>query len=720
MESTVRSLVLLLLVVLLAERPAVGEEGDADLHIQASVSEAHSHHHLTRLTIGPDGSTRIVKPGRLPDGVDLVLTFRLSPKEMDQARVAVAASRFFDSWCPEEPRLGGATWQVAVRLGDEALERTVTGVQPEFVPLEHYLYRFLRQARTTAVLRRGVVVPRHRLRRVAHPAALVPEIVACAAGQEDPRRCADVARLLLEMPAAKDWLRGAEDLLTRLDGDRRGAVLAAWARELRPTERAEHRAVFTPLAVAEVTASWMRWASMTEAERLGPGLLLAVLLDSGVPQAFEIAEDMARTFGTPEKGFVPWGLIETGEAAVPIVVRLLDAREPGARASGAEMAYRLTRVVRKKRGIGEPLSDATLAALEHRFGEEVVPALERRVADVESTYAVRTACFRALDRWDGRVETARLEAQEAAAARRAREKAERSERTAQPRPAGTLTISGCLLGPADLPLPGFRVHAWIAGGRFTSSAPAGEDGSFVIDGLAAGRHDLRYTRPGRGGRFPRRGAPPIAEGVVAGAEDVVLRLPGSLIRGRLLDAAGAPVAGRRLVAEMRDRPNEQWATVGADFDTTDAQGRFWFLSLIPGVYDVQVPGHLSLGGASGIETGPDEKTIRLLEGASISGRVLDETGEALADVHVSLSKGAPRGAVLQGAQTRKDGCFRLIHLEPGGRRSESTEEPHEKSQEVSHRRRSRCGRPGAGRFRTGSGQGRGRHDHPRLGNLPHG
>jgi len=653
---------------------ARGEDEPEALGIEASVVVPLSQFPLTRITIAPDGATRIVQAGSTADEDAVTLTFRLTSEEMARAREAVVAARFFEPWGPRSIATDQPTWHVTVRLGDRALEREKIYAEPEFEPLGRHLMPFARQARMTAELRRGdFALARSILcyrfdAGVAHPVALVEEVVACATRIEDAKRCAAAARLLACFPDVKDWVRGAEDLLSRLEGDRRGAVLWTWATDLRMAERADHRAAFTPLALAEVAAEWRRWPAMSVQERAGVGALLAMLLRDGRPQAFEIAESMAGTFGTPDEPFVPEGLLATGEEAVPVVLRLLGAPEPGARASGAKMAYVQISVVRRRMGLGEDLPEDVLTALERRFGAEVVPALERRVQDPAESYAVRKTCLAALDRWDGRVEAAKAEAREAeaaAAAERKRQAAER-ERTASPPPppTGTLVIAGRLLGPSDVPLPGFEVYALTGDGRPAGHALVAEDGSFHLDGLAAGTYDVVCVGPGEGLGGLRRAGPPIATGVLAGAADLLLHLPGSLIRGRVIDAAGEPVVGQRVVAQMRDPPSEQGATCSSAMVTTNADGRFLFLRLIPGLYDLSTPGWLALQGADGIETGPEERTVRRLDGAAIAGRVVDETGAPLAGVFVSLSEAGTGWNTLQGVQTSGEGTFRLVHLAP--------------------------------------------------------
>ena len=651
-------------------RPAQCEDEPKSLRISATSTIPLRRNVFTSIEVAPDGSTRVTLAPRLGAEPSLDLAFRLTAEEFEEGRRAVTASHFFGNVdAPRVPTIHDQ-WRVTVHLGDE--ERTrVRLTQPEFKPLRAYLSRFVTLADIVAGLRRGqsdrartaLLYPRGI--RVLQPRILVTELVACAAGREDPRRCADVAKLLVAVPAAEDWLRGAKGLLRQLEGERRAAVLAVWGRELRTEARAAHRAAFTPLALHEVTTTWTRWLSMSQKGRGAFSSLQEVLLRDSAPQALEIAEKMARTLGTPGKPVVPPGLLATGTAAIPVVGRLLAAPEPGARASGAKMAYIQVSVVRGKMRIGVKFAPDVLAALERRLGDEIVPLLEQLSRDATEPHGVRETCFLALDCWDGRVKAAKAKTRALREAEREREKAEPAGLTPATPTEGALAIAGRLLGPSDLPLPGFHVHALGRDVASHGSAATAEDGFFRIEGLAAGEHKLSYTSPGQSARWAWARSSPTATGIAAGRKDVILRLPGSLIRGRLVDASGSPVVGRRIVARMRNEPSVQGPTYGSAGANTDAQGKFWFVQLMPGIYDIRVPGHQALQGATGIEAGTEERTVQLLAGSAIAGRVVDERGAPLAGVSVSLSdaqKTMHAWSALQHATTAKDGTFRFVKL----------------------------------------------------------
>jgi hypothetical protein len=540
---------------------------------------------------------------------------------------------------------------------------------PEFEPLERHLRRFVQQASITAGLRRGdyhaaLAMPYSYFSGVAHLPALVDELVACAAGQTAPRRCAEAADLLFRVAGPSDWLRSAQDLLARIEGDCRAAALGAWTELLRRPESAGRRAGMAPLLHAEAERSASRWASLTPEENRAFDSMLERLLLDGERPAFELAERMARTAGDPDRPFVPPGLVETGEAAVPIVVRLLDTGSAQARRNAVEIAYRQIGVLRVHFGLREPLSDAARDNLERRVGEDVVPALERRLRDPTESYALRRRCVTLLDRWDGRCKAAQSRAIEREAESRRSERVAGDAARLGPPPAGAHSITGRLLGPYDDPLPGFSVLAVRSDGRLAATAVTGADGSFRLEGLAEGKYDLLEVAPGPLELYVPR-APRAARGVEAGLDEVFLRLPGSMIRGRLLDAEGAPVAQFDVIAQPRGSPSE-WPTSWNHRARTDPSGRFWFVRLPPGTYDVVARRRdvYSLREGVGVEPGPAERTVRVQPGVPIVGRVVDEAGTPLSGTLVQLLEPGPEWFSSRSTRTSTDGSFRFDAVDP--------------------------------------------------------
>jgi hypothetical protein len=620
------------------------------------------------LTVAPDGAVEAVWMGPRPGDSREVVKLWLPAEEMARGREAVTASKFFESWNPSPPVDDGSTWNVWVRLGDRELRRPRIREAPEFEPLRLYLGRFSHQASVTAGLRRGDYRAAASLpydsSRVASLSPIVDELVACAARQTTPTRSAEAADLILSLSNSEDLPRVARALLERIEGDRRGAVLATWADRLRGPAHAGRRAVMAPIFLGEAETSAPRWSSLTKQERLGFEAALRGLLLDGESRAFELVERMARANGEPDKPFLPPGLVETGEAAVPIVVRLMDAKELQARANAVKTAGVQIGVLRLHFGLREPLSDAVRAALERGVRDDVVPALERRLRDASESYAVRATCVTLLDRWDGRCKAARARALEREEESRAREIAAREAASLGPPPPGPLAIAGRLLDPFDVPLPGFALLAVRADGRVAARAVTAEDGAFRIEGLAEGAYDLFEVRPGEGGT-PLPGADRAAEGIAAGGESVVVRLPGSMIRGRVLDGAGAPLPRFTVIAKPQDSPND-WPQMWSHRAETDAAGRFWLLRVPPGAYDLSTndSGRSSLRGGVGIEPGPMERAIEAHPGVAVTGSLVDEGGSAVSGASVRLFDPGPAWHSWRNATTSADGSFRLEGVDP--------------------------------------------------------
>ncbi len=149
------------------------------------------------------------------------------------------------------------------------------------------------------------------------------------------------------------------------------------------------------------------------------------------------------------------------------------------------------------------------------------------------------------------------------------------------------------------------------------------------------------------------------------------------IRGRVITAdTGAPIRGATVT--VYGAPREQWRA------TTDLDGRFAFTRLPAGRYRLSAgkPGFVSMNYGQ-VGFGPtatridlaesqafDQVEIRLPRGGVISGRVFDEIGEPVVEVHVHAMKlqylqGLRRIRAVRTTQTNDLGQFRLYGLQPG-------------------------------------------------------
>lgn len=201
-----------------------------------------------------------------------------------------------------------------------------------------------------------------------------------------------------------------------------------------------------------------------------------------------------------------------------------------------------------------------------------------------------------------------------------------------------LVIEGRVLDPAGQPIEGAEISVLKPGELpFLASVEERTDGEghFRLDQLVQGsRMDLIVAHKG----FLRTTLPglePPATGV-----EVVLQ-PASLIRGRVLDNARRPVVGAFVSVDCikNDDPSVSW---GCGTSDSDAEGKFETpRDVAPGKVEVIVlaEGFQSLA-LEGLEVpagkGVEDLELVLSEGAVVEGRVLDITGEVLADALIKV------------------------------------------------------------------------------------
>jgi len=211
-------------------------------------------------------------------------------------------------------------------------------------------------------------------------------------------------------------------------------------------------------------------------------------------------------------------------------------------------------------------------------------------------------------------------------------------------------IRGRVVDDREAPAAGVDVYADQAamtvpsGAVYTSgggSGRTGPDGSFVIDGLEAGRYEV--VAEDETGAQAR-------ELVEAGrSTDVVLRLqPHGAVEGTVVSPDGTAVAGARVVTFATGRPMEGERT-------TDAGGSFTFEDLPPGRYHVAA-NHEKYGSAGRQVTVEPGRTARVEiafpPGGVVLGTVRGLAPQELKDCLVSSAAGSP-------GRPAADGSFRL-------------------------------------------------------------
>lgn len=192
---------------------------------------------------------------------------------------------------------------------------------------------------------------------------------------------------------------------------------------------------------------------------------------------------------------------------------------------------------------------------------------------------------------------------------------------------------------------------------------ADDTGHFSLEPVPSGVYELR-ARSGTAVSEP-------VEGVVvapASGTEVNLRIePGAALRGRVFDAEdGSPLSDLK-VTLIED------ALSGAPFEAeTDAEGRFVFEGLrkTPHRVWIQAPGYVAVAGRPE-QPGEDAREFALRRAAVLSGEVVNELGEAMANVALEVAGTTTAGdpvRVLPPAPVDAPGPYgiRVIALPPAG------------------------------------------------------
>lgn len=202
-------------------------------------------------------------------------------------------------------------------------------------------------------------------------------------------------------------------------------------------------------------------------------------------------------------------------------------------------------------------------------------------------------------------------------------------------------------------------------------------GRFAVPDLAAGRYDLEVRAEGY--------SPLVTRGIEVpeGDDDVdlgtVVLAPGLVVHGRVVDAAGMPVAGAgvRVGDQDRQRPGMPPQILRMILlsepvkTTTDAQGVFTVSGLKEGLLNLLVT-HDGFVAApvSGLAVPSEEIAEVVLQPSSrVSGRVVDAAGAPFAEAGVQAisetSGSAPGFGLGPRALSAADGSFELQDVEPG-------------------------------------------------------
>ncbi|HTF86978.1 MAG TPA: carboxypeptidase-like regulatory domain-containing protein [Planctomycetota bacterium] len=159
--------------------------------------------------------------------------------------------------------------------------------------------------------------------------------------------------------------------------------------------------------------------------------------------------------------------------------------------------------------------------------------------------------------------------------------------------------------------------------------------------------------------------PALAEAVELKATEKLVELAlkldaGLFLRGRVIDASGAPVGACDLSAEHLELGTYVFAESQAD-------GTFQLGPLPPGLWELGA-GSFSPRGAPSLtvqaEAGAGEVVLQLRAAGAIAGRIVGSSGELIAEAEVTLSSQDPSGWFQTGGA--QAGEFRLQGVLPGG------------------------------------------------------
>ncbi|MEO8704724.1 MAG: carboxypeptidase-like regulatory domain-containing protein, partial [Kofleriaceae bacterium] len=229
--------------------------------------------------------------------------------------------------------------------------------------------------------------------------------------------------------------------------------------------------------------------------------------------------------------------------------------------------------------------------------------------------------------------------------------------------AGGKTLAGTVTDVSGGPISGVRIDAAKLGGMARPSSAiatttTGADGKYAVtvsEGqlfVAARSADYapqtRYVEVGPSGA----------------TADFAL-VPGGVIEGVVLDEKSKqPVAGA-IVEARRDSPAMMLAEAGGNRMTANADGKFRFTGLRPGVFELDAH-HEALRSRTpttiGLGVAEQATEVQLLVGASsvIRGKVVDDSEQPVANATV-----VTMGERTADATTATDGTFTLAGVSPG-------------------------------------------------------
>jgi len=241
------------------------------------------------------------------------------------------------------------------------------------------------------------------------------------------------------------------------------------------------------------------------------------------------------------------------------------------------------------------------------------------------------------------------------------------------RPTGSLR--GRVLDPQGKPVTRFDLRARFATDKASSGSPTDilkrvrhAEGEFELDDLATGWYRLEAWADG----YALTTTESLHMSPGRALQGVTITLvPGARLTGLVLTASREPVVGAAVslhqnrLANIQFLRSREWREPWQTTVRTDAEGRFTFEDIVPGLHQIQIDhkhypvllvDDVKATSASTTELQP----ILLPPAASLSGTASDANGQALPRATVSL--GGPVGL---STRTDGEGHFRFDRLPPG-------------------------------------------------------
>lgn len=240
-------------------------------------------------------------------------------------------------------------------------------------------------------------------------------------------------------------------------------------------------------------------------------------------------------------------------------------------------------------------------------------------------------------------------------------------------------LAGKVTGPDGKPMEGAFVSAAPAEGnlfamfRDTGNERTDATGHYVLDGLPAG---TRYNVTARKSGLTDGEAGPIAVEAGTDRQDVDLKLEsGAALTFRLVTVDDTPVSETDVRVDPggerrgRGRAGARMALAGISQEqiVPGPQGKFTVKNLEPGSFDVTVSpadGADIVKEAVVLKNGEtvDLGTLRVRESKSISGRVTDSNGEAVANASIGTFWMESGRGKMRETRSRADGRYKLAGL----------------------------------------------------------